>query len=87
MTTLPSLGSALLHYILLPRKGVGGENGLWLIYWRLWLPREAEQDFQLPSMPYGVELCTSTLSPEGNAEEPGCLAEEEGPKWLGSKLW
>lgn len=62
-----------------------GENGLWLIYWRLWLPREAEQDFQLPSMPYRVELCTSTLSPEGNAKEPGCLAEEE-EEWLGSKL-
>lgn len=33
-----------------------------------------------------VELCTSTRSPEGNAKEPGCLAEEEGPERLGSKI-
>lgn len=33
-----------------------------------------------------MELCTSTLSPEGNAQEPGCLAGEEGPRSLGRKI-
>lgn len=37
------------HYRFKPERG--WENRLWLIYWRLWLPREAEQDFQLPSVP------------------------------------
>lgn len=86
ITYLPSLVCALLHrlYLTTTSSQEGDErNRLWLIYWRLWLPREAEQDFQLPSVSQKVELCASTLSPEGNMKEPGCLAQgRRGPSAL-----
>lgn len=53
LTYLPQVQPELLHPSLPPLEARKRNEkvALWLIYWRLWLPSEAEQDFQLPSLP------------------------------------